>query len=83
MDEKYCSRCMCWYGPVEEYFHRKGDGFHSYCKRCVAERKYELRHGAQRKQYRPTRAAMQIRYEYIAARLRQLGYSEETADGTI
>lgn len=67
---------MCWQGPVAEKFHRKGEGYHSYCKRCVAERKYALRHGAIRKQYRPTRAALAMRYKYIADGIRKLGYEE-------
>ena len=55
--EKYCSRCKIWWDVGS--FHKRGDGLHSYCKRCCSERKYELRHGAPRKNRRRTRAELQ------------------------
>lgn len=48
--EKRCARCGEWWPADEEFFHRLGGRrLHSYCKACVTERVYELRHGAQRK----------------------------------
>ena len=44
--EKLCARCK-EYWPLD-FYHRCGDGTHSYCKACVTERCYELRHGAVR-----------------------------------
>ena len=55
--EKYCARCLTWQ-PIDNY-HKRGDGLHSYCRRCVSERKYELRHGAPRKHKRRTKAEIE------------------------
>jgi len=45
--ERWCIRCEDYWPP--DFFNRKGDGLHSYCRACMTERKRELRADAQRK----------------------------------
>ena len=47
--EKRCCRCTEFFPMDDEFFYRRGSGFHSYCKACVKERCNELRSGAVRK----------------------------------
>lgn len=51
-EEKRCARCGEYWPADEEFFaickNNKG-GLHSYCRACCTERKFELRHGAERK----------------------------------
>jgi hypothetical protein len=47
--EKQCARCKEWWPADTEFFYRKGDGLHSYCRACFLERRGELRAGAPRK----------------------------------
>ena len=47
--EKSCGRCDDFWPADEEFFHKRGEGLHSYCKACVSERCRELRSGAPRK----------------------------------
>jgi len=50
--EKRCALCGDYWPLDPEFWHRKGNGWHSYCKACVTLRCYELRHGAPRIQSR-------------------------------
>lgn len=43
--EILCARCQEYWPADLEFFHKKGDGLHSYCRACVNERCYELRGG--------------------------------------
>lgn len=47
--EKECARCHEMWPADGEFFHRRGNGLHSYCKACVTERCKELRSGVARK----------------------------------
>ena len=48
-EEKQCARCHEFWPADSEFYHKRGNGLHSYCKACITERCYELRHGALRK----------------------------------
>jgi hypothetical protein len=54
-EEKKCAWCHDYWPLTDEFWHKRGDGFHSYCRACVSERSRELRNGAQRKTKRRTR----------------------------
>jgi hypothetical protein len=41
--ERQCGRCREWWPADSEFYHKGGNGLHSYCIACVAERCYELR----------------------------------------
>lgn len=49
--ELRCARCKEYWPADPEYFHKKGDGLHSYCRACVSERCKELRGGLSGWQY--------------------------------
>lgn len=49
--ELRCARCREYWPADPEFFHKKGEGFHSYCRVCVTERCYELRGGLSGWQY--------------------------------
>jgi len=55
--EKKCARCKDFWPATNEYFHKRGDGLHSYCKACVTERTRELNAGAPRKHERRSKYA--------------------------
>jgi len=55
--EKECARCHEMWPADEEFFYKRGDGLHCYCKACVAERCKELRSGYPRKIKKYTRKA--------------------------
>jgi len=40
--EKQCARCNEFW-PLD-FYNRRGNGLHSYCKACMTERRRELRH---------------------------------------
>ena len=51
-EEKRCARCGEYWPADEEFFaacRNNKSGLHSYCRACCTERKFELRHGAERK----------------------------------
>jgi len=52
--ERWCIRCKD-YWPLD-FFNKKGNGLHVYCRACMTERKRELRAGAQRKRHMPKRS---------------------------
>lgn len=46
--ERRCVRCGEYWPADTEFFYRRGDGLHSWCKACCTERTGELREGAPR-----------------------------------
>lgn len=56
-EERICARCREAWPADEEFFHKKGDGLHSYCKACVSERCKELRGGLTGWEYQARRRA--------------------------
>lgn len=61
--ERLCVLC-CEYWPLDpEFFYKRGNGFHSYCKSCVTQRCHELRHGAVRKCKLYKRKRLMVAYE--------------------
>jgi hypothetical protein len=46
--ERVCALCGESWPETEEFYFRRGNGFHSYCKACSTQRKRELRSGAPR-----------------------------------
>ena len=57
--EKLCPRCQDYWPATPEFFWKKGEGLHSYCKACFSERQAELKAGAPRKHHRRTSAEIQ------------------------
>jgi len=47
--ERQCARCGEYWPLDPEFFNKKGEGWHSYCRGCMTERKRELRHGAKKR----------------------------------
>jgi hypothetical protein len=47
--ERLCVFCGEYWPLDDEFWNKRGNGYHSYCKACMTERKAELRSGSARK----------------------------------
>lgn len=63
--ERQCARCEEFWPLTSEFFPRRGDGFHSYCKACCWDRTAELKAGAPRKHIRRSPAEIEMEIKLI------------------